>query len=106
MHCKISQNLTVNFNRRFFQTVNEFAVRQTIYTRASVNTCNTSLTELTLTLTTVTVCILTCFNNCLFSNTENTATSTVITFSLLQNFFVTTTSDNTTFYTSHNLSPD
>src|SRR5690554_7163760 len=74
MHCKISQNLTVNFNSCFFQAVNEFAVRKTVNTCTSVNTCNPQLTELTFTLTTVTVSILTCFNNCLFSNTENTTT--------------------------------
>src|SRR5690606_4276817 len=106
IHGQVSQYFTVNFNHGFFQAIDELAVRQTVQTCAGVDTRDPQLTELTLTLTTVAVSILTGFNNGLLGNTEYTAASTVVTFSLLQNFFVTTTSDHTTFYTSHSLSPE
>src|SRR5690606_24161280 len=98
IHGQISQHFTVNFNHGFFQAIDELAVRQTVQTGTGVDTRDPQLTELTLTLTTVTVSVLTGFDYGLFGNTEYTAASAIVTFSLLQNFLVTTTSDHTTFY--------
>jgi hypothetical protein len=66
-YCDVSQDLTVDFNRGFFQAVDEFAVRNTVLTCCCVDTCNPQ-TELTLTLTTVTVSILTSLDNSLEGN--------------------------------------
>lgn len=98
-------DLTVDFNRGFFQAIDEFAVRNTVLTCCCVDTRNPQLTELTLTLTTVTVSILTSFDNSLEGNAVYARTRTVVAFSLFQNFLVTCTCNNTTFYASHMCSP-
>src|SRR5471030_141975 len=81
--CDVSQNLTVNFNRSFFQAVNEFAVRHVVLTSCCVDTRDPQLTELTFLLTTVTVSVLTSFDNSLECNTIYARTGTVVTFRLL-----------------------
>ncbi len=81
-YCDISQDLTVDFNRGFFQAIDEFAVRNTVLTCCCVDTRNPQLTELTLTLTTVTVSILTSFDNSLEGNAVYARTRTVVAFSL------------------------
>jgi len=47
VHCQISQNLTVDFDRRFFQASDETAVGQTVDTRTSVDTSDPQSAELT-----------------------------------------------------------
>ncbi|CED76195.1 conserved hypothetical protein [Klebsiella pneumoniae] len=101
----VSQDLTVDFNRGFFQAIDEFAVRNTVLTCCCVDTCNPQLTELTFTLTTVTVSVLTSFDNSLEGNAVYARTRTVVAFSLFQNFLVTCTCNYTTFYASHVCSP-
>lgn len=85
VYSQVSQNLTVDFDVGLFQTSNKAAVGQTVDTGSSVDTCNPQSAELTLTLTTVTVRILTSFDDSLFGYTEHTAASTVVTFGLFQN---------------------
>src|SRR5476649_500257 len=101
----VCQDLTVDFNRSFFQAINEAAVRNAVLTGCGVDTRNPQLTELTFLLTTVTVGVLACFDNRLEGNTVHTRTGTVIAFRFFQNLFVTCTSGHTTFYASHMLSP-
>ncbi len=76
----VSQDLTVDFNRGFFQAIDEFAVRNTVLTCCCVDTCNPQLTELTFTLTTVTVSVLTSFDNSLEGNAVYARTRTVVAF--------------------------
>jgi hypothetical protein len=106
VHGQIGKNFTINLNIRLLQASNQTAVRQAISTGTRIDTRNPQSAERTLTVTTVTVRVLTSFNNRLLGYTEYTATSTVITFGLTENLFVTTASHHTTFYTSHILSPD
>src|SRR5690554_1406472 len=103
VHSQIGQNLTIDFNIRFLQTSDQTAVRQTVCTGASVDTSDPQCTKSALTVTTVTVCVLTGFDNRLLGNAEYTTTSAVITLGLLENLLVTTTCYHATFYTSHTL---
>src|SRR6056300_1246904 len=101
MNSQISQYFTVDLNVSLFQTSDQTAVREAVNAACCVDTRNPQSTELTLTLTTVAVSVLTCFDDSLFGNSEYTATSAVVTFSLFQYFLVTCTSLYTTFYARH-----
>eukprot|EP01155_Anaeramoeba_flamelloides_P050734 Anaeramoba_flamelloidesc42128_g1_i4.p1 GENE.c42128_g1_i4~~c42128_g1_i4.p1 ORF type:complete len:147 (+),score=0.09 c42128_g1_i4:94-534(+) len=101
IYSQVSQDFTVDFDLSFFQASDEAAVGQTVDTCSSVDTCDPQCAELTLALTTVTVRILTSFDDSLFGNSEYTATSTVVTFGLFQDFLVTGASLYTTFYARH-----
>lgn len=85
VHGQIGQNLTIDFDVSLFQTSDQTAVRQTVSAGASVDTGNPQSAESTLTVTTVTICVLTGFDNRLLGYTEYTATSTVVTFGLIEN---------------------
>ncbi len=101
VNSQIGQDLTVDLDSSLLQTRNKAAVGQTVQTRTGVDTGNPQGTELTLTLTTVTVRVLTGLGYRLLSNAEHTTAGTVVTFSQLQNLLMATTSNYTTFYTSH-----
>jgi hypothetical protein len=101
VYSQVSQDFTVDFDFGFLQASDEAAVGQTVDACSSVDTCDPQSAELTLTLTTVTVCILTSFDDSLFGNSEYTAASTVVTFGLFQDFLVTGASLYTTFYARH-----
>ena len=79
MNRYISQHFAVDFYRCFFQTVHKTAVRQTTFTRGSINTGNPQLAELSFSLPAVTVSILTRLNNGLFGDPVNTTAGAVIT---------------------------
>ena len=103
VHGQIGQNLTIDFYVSLFQTSDQTAVRQTVGAGTSIDTGNPQSAESALTVTTVTVSVLTGFDNRLLGYTEYPATSAVVTFGLIENLFVTTACDHTTFYTSHTL---
>jgi hypothetical protein len=73
VHCQISQNLTVDFDRRFFQACDETAVGQTVDTRTSVDTSDPQSAELTFFLTTVTVGVLASLDYLATRNTRERA---------------------------------
>ena len=103
IYSQIGQYFTVDFNGGFFQTSNQTAVGKAIDTSASIDTSDPKCPELTLTLPAVTVGVLACFDYRLLGNTENTRTRPIVAFCEFQDFFVTSTSDNATLNTSHEL---
>lgn len=62
VHGQFSQNLTVDFDGRFFQASDETAVGQTVNTSTSIDTGDPQSAELTFFLTTVTVGVLACLD--------------------------------------------
>src|SRR5690606_27675077 len=105
VHGQIGQNLTVDFDRRFFQASDQTAVGQTVDTSTSIDTGDPQSTELTLALLAVTVGILTRLDDRLLGNPEYTRARTVVTFGEFQNFLVTLARHHTTLNTSHSSDP-
>src|SRR5690606_1224200 len=97
----IRQHLAVDVDIGFLQTVDETAVRHAKLTRTGVDTHNPQATELTLALAAVTVRILASLDDGLDGNTIHTAAGTVVTLCHFQNFLVSATRLDTTFYSSH-----
>jgi len=80
VHCDIRQHFTVNLYPCLLETSDKAAVRQAMFTGGSIDAHNPQTTELTLTLASVTVGVLTGLDNGLFSYLKGTTTSAVITF--------------------------
>jgi hypothetical protein len=83
MNRQISQHLAIDLDASLVQAIHKATVGHIKLPCSSIDTHNPQTTELTLALTTVTICVLTCLDNSLFGNPVNLATGTVITFSLL-----------------------
>lgn len=64
-YCDISKDFMIDFDRCFFQIVDEMVVRQIILMSCCVDMCNLQLMELMFFSVMVMVSVLISFNNCL-----------------------------------------
>src|SRR5690606_9605244 len=101
VHCQIGQNLAVDLDGRLSQASDQTAVGQTVLTSTSVDTSDPQSAELALALTAVTVGVLASLDHRLLGDAEHARTRTVVALGELQNFLVTSTSDDATLNTSH-----
>src|SRR5690554_2564260 len=86
VNCQISQHAAIQSNVCFLQTGDQLAVAQTFSTGLSVDSRNLQSTEVALFNTTVTISVLTSFDNRLLGNSEHTRARSIVTFSRLQYF--------------------
>ena len=103
MHCEIRQNLTVHFDASQVQAVDEFGICQcfVMCTNSCVDTLDPQCAEITLTILTVTCCVLVCFINRLGRYLEGILATAVVAFRLLDDFLVTGVGYGTTFNAGH-----
>lgn len=103
-HGQFRKNFSVDVHACHFQAMDKFVIRNAVHACGRINACNPQFTEVTLTLTAVTVCIHQRFHDLLFCRTEQRMFGTKITSSQFQYLFATCTRHGTTFHSCHNKS--
>ena len=101
MNCDVRQDFPVNLNLRSLESVNQAAVRQTIYPSRCIDASYPKSPEMPLALTTVAVSVLARLDNGLFRNLEGATACAVVALSLAKHFLVARPGDYPTFDSSH-----
>src|SRR5690606_33377267 len=103
-HCHVCQNLAVELDGGFLQTVHEHAVGQAMLTGGCIDTGNPQCAEYAFLVATITIGILTCTHDRLLGNAEYLAAAAAIAFGLLKNFLMTGPCCDPTFNSRHDYS--
>ena len=98
MNCQISENLTVNFNAGFGQTVNHTSISQAVVTCSGINPLNPEATEIALADTSVAIGILPRFCDSLLGNFNGIFTTPIITLGFIKDNFMNSVGGKSALY--------
>jgi len=104
-YCNVSQHFAINRNRRFLESVHEYAIRQTVLAHRRVDTRDPQAAKVAILIAPVAVLLLTGTHDRFIGNPEYVVATAAKTFCARDDFLMSRARRYTTFNSWHGLSP-